>query len=388
MDKRIKLGLIYSYDEGWIAGAYYIENLIHALNTLPDSEKPEIYIFSYSKEDFQRLQDSTGYPYILFYPINIKYNLVEKGLNKIFRYSTNKNLIEKRPKNKIIDILFPAVDTYYFRLIAESKKIYWIPDFQEHHLPQFFSESRVLSRKRYQSGLIEKKANIVFSSEDAKNDFNQIYPFNNCQKYVLSFAVSHPSYKHLDMQPLREKYGLPEKYFFSPNQFWAHKNHIVVLKAVKKLKEDNINVVVAFSGKAHDDRNPDYYKEIEKFVDDNQLINNIMFLGFIDRKEQLKIMEQAIAVVQPSLFEGWSTVVEDAKAMNQFLILSDLNVHQEQTKVYRNVLLFDPNNELELAEKIEYLLNYPLVKAISDYLINIKKFGEKFMAISKSVFIK
>ena len=41
----------------------------------------------------------------------------------------------------------------------------------------------------------------------------------------------------------------------------------------------------------------------------------ISILGFISRQDQLSLMRDAIAVIQPSLFEGWSTVVEDCKAI-------------------------------------------------------------------------
>jgi len=34
--------------------------------------------------------------------------------------------------------------------------------------------------------------------------------------------------------------------------------------------------------------------------------------------------------VQPSLFEGWSTVVEDARALGKPIVLSDIPVHLEQ----------------------------------------------------------
>jgi hypothetical protein len=35
MAKRIKLGLVFKYDESWVAGSYYILNLLQALKTLP-----------------------------------------------------------------------------------------------------------------------------------------------------------------------------------------------------------------------------------------------------------------------------------------------------------------------------------------------------------------
>ncbi len=41
-------------------------------------------------------------------------------------------------------------------------------------------------------------------------------------------------------------------------------------------------------------------------------------------------MQNSLAIIQPSSFEGWSTVVEDAKALNQNIIVSDIAVHREQ----------------------------------------------------------
>lgn len=36
------------------------------------------------------------------------------------------------------------------------------------------------------------------------------------------------------------------------------------------------------------------------------------------------------AMLNPSLFEGWSTTVEEARALATPMLLSDLNVHREQ----------------------------------------------------------
>jgi len=41
-------------------------------------------------------------------------------------------------------------------------------------------------------------------------------------------------------------------------------------------------------------------------------------------------MRRAAAILQPSRFEGWSTVVEDAKTLGKPILVSDLSVHREQ----------------------------------------------------------
>jgi len=59
-------------------------------------------------------------------------------------------------------------------------------------------------------------------------------------------------------------------------------------------------------------------------------------------------MRASAAVLNPSLFEGWSTTVEAAKAVGVPLLLSDLRVHREQAP--ENALFFDPGNVDEMAK--------------------------------------
>ena len=218
---------------------------------------------------------------------------------------------------------------------------------------------------------------VVLSSNDARNDYNKLYPNAKAKPYVLSFAVTHPDFKKLSSKLILEKYKLASSYFFSPNQFWAHKNHIVVLKAVKYLKDLGVHVIVAFSGKETDFRNAENFNSLKSYVKQYELEKHIRFLGFIDREEQLCLLDNSIAVIQPSLFEGWSTVVEDARALNKFIILSGLDVHQEQ--INENVHFFNPKNEKELAKILNrYYVEKPKT-VILDYKNNIKEFANKFI---------
>ena len=80
----------------------------------------------------------------------------------------------------------------------------------------------------------------------------------------------------------------------------------------------------------------------------------------------------------PSLFEGWSTVVEDAKACNKHIILSDLPVHYEQ--VSENCDFFERTNEQQLAMLLHKLLkNSPNESSSKSYDENIKKFALDFI---------
>lgn len=60
------------------------------------------------------------------------------------------------------------------------------------------------------------------------------------------------------------------------------------------------------------------------------MAGSIRLLGFVERTEQLCIMKNAAFIVQPSLCEGWGTVLEDAKVLDKAVLLSDIPVHREQ----------------------------------------------------------
>ncbi|HEX8517698.1 MAG TPA: glycosyltransferase [Bacteroidia bacterium] len=392
MAERHKIGLIYSYDEGWIAGAYYIANLIHALNLLEDPVKPELVIISYSENEFESLQKTTNYPYLKFkqlYKNDIwgsNYNFTERILNKLWKLSTGKNYITRnhtyKRLNADIDVLFPAEDHIYFSEV--KKKLFWIPDFQEHFLPQLFAPEVIKRRKKQQKELVVNTESIVFSSYNALDHFHEIYPLSNCKTFVLRFAVTHSDFEHLDINNLKKKFKINRPYYFSPNQFWAHKNHLTVLKAVKELKGRGHNeILVVFSGKEVDPRNPGYFASLKEYVDQNNLSENILFLGFIDRAEQLQLMKNSISVVQQSKFEGWSTTIEDAKAMSQFVIASDLLVHKEQ--LTQNFALFNQDSYSELADLFKKYLVTPPEKQKINYEIKKKEFAETFIDIIKSL---
>lgn len=378
MVERKRIGFRFSYNEDWIAGSYYILNIIHALNTLEDNIKPNIIIISENIDNFNIVKKETNYPfleYFIFPFLKPNYNLLERAINKINRIIFSKNIILKKPKQPNIDFLYPnQIDVIKNEKL---KKVNWIPDFQEEHLPRFFSEQEIQKRKKYQRDVICNGDVVVFSSKDAQSDFNKLYANTIAKQYVLNFAVTLPNFENQNINVLLKKYNLSVRYFFSPNQFWAHKNHIIVLKAVKLLKEKGINVLVAFSGKENDFRNLENFNLLKEYITKNELEDNIKFLGFIDRREQLCLLNNAIAVVQPSLFEGWSTVVEDSKALNKFIILSNLNVHKEQ--ITDNVHFFDPLNHKELSEILDKYYKESPKPIKLNYKDDIYKFANRVM---------
>lgn len=381
MVKRKQIGLIYDYREGWIAGAYYIENVIKALNILPDAEKPFIIIYTYTNEFFRRIAEKTHYPYLEFFCTNIRYSLLERIINKISRNIIKRNIINKLPKQNSVDWVFPN-PYYLFNHFNSEKKIYWIPDFQEEHLPQFFSSEEIKNRKNWQRELASDAKYIVFSSNDALKDFNNLYKCSKVNRIVIPFAVifDGSDINNETINDTLEKYGINREYFIIPNQLWVHKNHKTVLKSIELFNKQPYNIQFIFTGKEKDYRFPDFPKELKKMVDNLNIQNNTKFLGFIPRKDLDILIDKAKAIIQPSLFEGWSTTIEEAKMHNKFIIASNIDIHKEQLIDYPNKVFFDKLNYMDLADK---LLKTKFIIKEYNYEKNINSFVKSLLQINR-----
>ena len=374
MAKRRKIGLIYEYNENWIGGTYYIQNLISALNHLPDNIKPELNIITEDEKQYKNLVVLTGYRYVKRLGLK-KNNFFVKNVNRVAKKLFKKKLLTDYYNN--LDLVFPAAEESRFK--PNQKFLNWIPDFQEYYYPDFFSEEEIRLRKAYQLNLVKTAGKVLFSSHCAKKDFDTIYPNNTNEKFVLPFAVSIQSHKN--PESVLKKYNINRDYFICSNQFWKHKNHSVVLKVISSLKEENVFVV--FTGKEYDYRHPGYYESLMIDVKNLNIQKHVLFLGFIDRQDQLNLMKLSRAVIQPSLFEGWSTVIEDAKALNVAVIASDIDVHQEQLSAYELKQFFSPKDSCELANCIREYKNHKNFQY--NYQEKVFDFGKGFYEIINEI---
>lgn len=207
----------------------------------------------------------------------------------------------------------------------------WIADFQELHLPDYFS-NEVLAQRRHRVELLRKYSDaILFSSCAAQRDFFSLYPDSTLKTYVLSFAAAvQADCLAVSLDQIEKLYGLTQPWFHVPNQFWLHKNHQIVIDALDILKSRGINMHVVATGSTKDWRDDKYFPRLAKQIVSRGLEKNFRVLGIVPYEHMLALMRYSVAVINPSLFEGWSTVVEESRALGKEILLSDIAVHREQ----------------------------------------------------------
>lgn len=347
--KRDNIGIIFYPSPHWMGGVSYIINVVNTLNFLSDEEKPEIFLFY--RLDLSRFLADFKYPYLNL--IEWDFPSIPQGYIKSWLMQKNifvEELIEKYS----LDVIYPLHD-FPVRSKTKTKIISWYADLQHKYYPAFFSKLRIFGRN-FRILLTLRNANdLVVSSQAVMDDFNKFYNIKKeIRIHIYNFVSIIDPLKDLRIEDLRIKYDLPEKYFLVSNQFHKHKNHKVVLLALVGLNKMGNRKHIAMTGKLPNDANSPYMSELIRIIEDNNLKDQISMLGVIPRNEQLQIMKYSQAILQPSLFEGWSTVIEDAISLQVPVIASNLPVNIEQ--IGKDRVYFDPNDPGQLAT---ILADYP-----------------------------
>jgi glycosyltransferase involved in cell wall biosynthesis len=380
MVKPINIGLLMHASASWMGGAVYIQNLVKAISFLSTDERVKINLHlittpTTNPNFYQNLLPLVDVHHKLDF-INEKFmNKIKNQVSKIFppfcKWLTPAAAIESLIQS--IDFFYPVVRNREFLWDGSSIWAAWMPDFQHKHLPHLFKKSELRYRDALFNRMANHATNIVFSSQVALNDFQEFYPLATAQPFILNFhTVPEQLWFEGDPKTVQNKYHLPDSFFLVSNQFWKYKNHQIIIESLHILQKYSLFPVIVCTGELNDCRSPSHGKDLLKLIDQFNLHQQFIVLGLISRFDQIQLMRRSLAVIQPSLFEGWSTVVEDARTLNKTILLSDILVHREQNPPYATY--FSPYSPEDLAQKIATLL--PIVSPGPDFLGEVQTFKQ------------
>jgi len=290
-------------------------------------------------------------------------------------------------RNHGIQVVFESARYHGWRFPLPT--IAWLPDFQHRRLPGIFSVGDWLRREIGFRAQIASARAIMLSSESSRVECGKYYPGSRERIRVVPFAAElPPEAQSLSIAEVTSKYDLPVEFFYLPNQFWMHKNHQVIIDALKVLQGRGVGAVVAASGALADYRDPELLQRLESRVAELGLGRQFRFLGLIPRDEVYALIRGAVAVVNPSFSEGWSTSVEEARSLGAQLVLSDIPVHREQTG--GRALFFDPRSADSAATALQVALEGTTVNRESsghglDSKTRLAKFAQNFEKLVEGV---
>ena len=165
---------------------------------------------------------------------------------------------------------------------------------------------------------------------------------------VVPFPIPDACYKSLEVPETMP--GIAQPFVFYPAQFWAHKNHVVLIQALRYLREEKgIKVNCYFVGS--DQGNQAY---VQKRIDESRLDDQIRILGFVDDVTLRYLYKNALALAYVSLLGPNNLPPIEAAALGCPVIISDLPGHREQMR--EAALFVDATSRKAVGDTVARLL--------------------------------
>lgn len=230
--------------------------------------------------------------------------------------------------------------------------IHLVPDFQPFYLPEYFPPRELAHRRAEVFRLGATATRLIVYGEAVRADVAHFVPqFLAKTRIVTPLSDIPESVYALDPVEVLRADHLPERFLFVPNQFWQHKNHTLVLDALTLLRARGVRPTVVMTGLYHDDRAPEYASTFFRRVSELDLRDQVLLLGLVPRAHVYALMRLSLAVLNPSLFEGYGMTVAEARWLGKRALLSDIPAHRAQNPPH--ALYFDPRDPVALADCLQ-----------------------------------
>ena len=239
-----------------------------------------------------------------------------KGLTKILRGTDVRMVCYYRP-TECMDSNFPFISNNWD-----------IGHRSTHAFPELIVDKTFERRDAFYKQVLPKSILTICESETGKKeliDFTGLGAHKIRVMPIFAGGVVSLSVSEERMMTIIENIGvIPFRYFYYPAQFWAHKNHIGLLKAFKKFKEVHKEFKLVLSGS--DRGNKGYVMEKTREL---ELSDDVIFLGFLPEEEVYSLYKNATCLVMASHFGPTNMPPIEAMELSCPVACSDIGGHHE-----------------------------------------------------------
>ena len=366
----------------------YTLSIIKALDSF-DVESFSITTFYYDHEWEKILPEKFNKKYY-------KKNIIRRVLSKIYR-SLDKSLQGEirfakffNPMIEIINnsdceiVIFPNQDVQSFQV--KKKSLVSIHDLMHRYEPHYdeYKGTVYKARENKYKNICKYSKGVLVDSAIGKEHVIESYNKNPDEVFELPFV---PPFYLLEAKEvdIKSRFNLRDDFFFYPAQFWEHKNHTNLIKAVKILKEKKVQVHLVLVG-----AKKNYYQNILKLITRLDIHDHVSILGYVSNDEIYTLYKKAVALLFVSLIGPTNIPPLEGMLLGCPVIVSNKYAMPEQ--VGDAGLLVDPEDPADIASKMELILkNKDLRKSMIERGTKIisswqqNDFNRRLLSIIKSI---
>jgi glycosyltransferase involved in cell wall biosynthesis len=258
--------------------------------------------------------------YIFFY--FFPHNLEELANLESARWEANtvllKDQLEVRRHLDKVDLYFCPFGALWPRPLS-IPTVVTLVDIQEVFYPQFFTALDMYNREYHFPGSTRMADRVITISDSSKQTIVKHHRIS-ARKVAVSHLCADKRYYRAAEVAQAPDCPLPEGDFvIYPANYWMHKNHDTLLKALQWLKEEKgLKVVSVFTG--YDV--PNGYSLTQKAAEYG-LSEQVYQAGYVTVEELAYLYSRAKMLVFPSLFEGFGIPLVEAMAAGCPIVVAD-----------------------------------------------------------------
>jgi glycosyltransferase involved in cell wall biosynthesis len=144
---------------------------------------------------------------------------------------------------------------------------------------------------------------------------------------------------------------IPERYLFFPAQFWPHKNHLRVVRAIAKLRADRgIDIPVVMCGSASDPLRARVLELVRATVEELGVADLISVLGYVEDRWMAPLYANSRGVLLPTFFGNTNIPIVEAWTFGVPVLTADSPGAHEQCG--DAAVLADPGSVDSIADAI------------------------------------
>lgn len=194
---------------------------------------------------------------------------------------------------------------------STTPQVLTIHDLIHRRLGKLASQTPIFARDALLRASIRRASAVTAVSETTKADLIDIFGLSAEDVTVIGEGVDVE--RPPDDSPLA-----PWPYLIYPAMLSAHKNHALLLDALRLLHMRGQMVGLIFTGKT-----TDHEAVLREKVSELGLEDWVDYRGFVSRCDLLRLISSAVALVYPSLYEGFGLPVVEAMALGVPTVISE-----------------------------------------------------------------
>jgi glycosyltransferase involved in cell wall biosynthesis len=206
-------------------------------------------------------------------------------------------------------------------------------------------------RERWMSAVLGRAAMIVTGNEVGRDEIERFYGVPRERIRLLP----HPT-PVLPSADAGDARVVPGEYLFYPAQFWPHKNHVNLLRALRILREQHgMELSLALTGA--DKGNLSFIRETARALG---LADHVRFLGFVSRPQLAALYRDAAALTYVTFFGPENLPPLEAFAAGCPVVASDVAGAREQ--LGDAALIVDPTKPEQIADAVVRIRREPALR--------------------------